>query len=394
VDPPAPTLEHLWEGQVDIEVRGPTGRKISCVLSLFEGMATDPTVLETLPPMPLPLLRAEWRAHFERHVRASKKAQGAYDSARKCRLDFSAEELGSFSLECEREFVPLRWALRQRGRNVIARLIDDSGAPESPEIALLSFDTPTKAVQLSPSPEFPVEAPGGLFTARRGGVTAALLAVPGTIRNMADLGASPQMEVGARSVDEVLRLLECAQIWHSARSSGDILSSTKRRTVLRAFACHILCLLAGDQWARAESALRNSTGSDLTAMKLAVSNRRDQMGLAAALALEIDNLATAEYTARVSRFAELALSFRILAPGASDNGCENPAWLAELSLRVASSPGLAASWAGPHLRSAIRKLLEEVPVLARASRFLVVATDRHLQSRTAPGELYAGWGWA
>lgn len=393
VNPPTPTLEHLWEGQVDIEIRGPTGRNIKCVLSLVEGMGTDPKFVETLPPVPLPLLPGQWRAHFERHVRESKKAQGVYDSARLCRLDFSADELGAFTLECEREFVPLRWALRQRGVDVIARLIDDSGAPESPEIALFSFDTPTKAVRLPPSPEFPVEAPGGLFIARRGGVTAALLAVPRTIRNLADLGATPQIEASARSVDAVVEALEYARLWETARSSGDILSSHKRRNVLQGLSRHILSLLGGEQWARAEDAVTYGSDADLSALKLAVSNRRDQAGIAAAIGLEIASLATVDLIARVERLADLAVSFRILASGARDQG-ESPTWLAELSLRVASSPGRAALWAGPHLRPAIRRFLEEVPVLARAARFLVVATDQHLQSRAAPGEVYASWGWA
>ena len=35
----------------------------------------------------------------------------------------------------------------------------------------------------------------------------------------------------------------------------------------------------------------------------------------------------------------------------------------------------------------------DVPTIARAARFLVLATDYHLKSRTASDELYAGWGW-
>lgn len=393
VDPPAPTMEQLWEGQIDIDVRGPIGRQLRCVLSLFEGMATEPTVKVDLPPMQLPLQSAKWRTLFEHSCRGDRKVQEAYDSARLCRLVFAAEELGTFTIECERDFAPLRWALRQRGAEAIARLIDDSGATDAVNIALFGFDKPTEANRLSTSLEFPVVAPGGLFAAHRGDATAGLIAVPRTFRNLADLGATPQIKAGARSVDEVLGALAHARLWHSAKSSGDILSSTKRRSVLQALTRHILCLLGGDDWARAESAVENGTDSDLSALKLAVARHRDQVGIAAAIALEIGQLVTIEPKGRVSRLAELARSFRVVAPGLSEDGWESPMWLAELSLRIASSPAHAALWAGPHLRPSIRKLLEEVPVLVRAARFMVIATDRHLQSQAAAGELYAGWGW-
>jgi hypothetical protein len=357
-------------------------------------MATEPTIKVNLPPIPLPLQSVKWKALFEQRFRGDKKVQEAYDSARLCRLEFVAEELGTFTVECERDFAPLRWALRQRGADAIARLVDDSGARDPANIALFGFDKPTEAIRLSPSLEFPVVAPGGLFAAHRGDATAGLIAVPRTIRNLADLGATPQIKAGARSVDEVLGALEHARLWHSARSSGDILSSTKRRSVLQALTRHILCLLGGDHWARAESAVESGSDANLSALKLAVSSRRDQVGVAAAIALEIDQLAAVVPKARVSRLAELARSFRILTPGVSEDGSETPMWLAELSLRVASSPAHAALWAGPHLRPSMQKLLEEVPVLVRAARFMVIATDRHLQSQAAAGELYASWAWA
>lgn len=394
VDPPAPTMEQLWEGQVDIDVWGPTGCTIRCVLSLFEGIAGEPTITVTIPPVPLPLQNAMWHALFEQRCREDKKVQEAYDGARLCRLVFVAEELGTFTVECERAFAPLRWVLRHRGGGTIARLVDDSGAPEPASIVLFRFDKPTEASSLTPSLEFPVVAPGGLFAAHRGGERAGLIAVPGTIRSLADLATTPEIKAGPRSVDEVLVALEHAGLWQSARSSGDILSQTKRRSVLQALTRHILCLLGGDQWARAETAVEGGRDAELSALKKAVASRRDQVGVAAAIALETDQLAAAEPNARVARLAELARSFRIVTPGVPEDGRDPSLWLAELSLRVASSPAHAALWAGPHLRPSIQKLLEEVPVLVRAARFMVIATDRHLQSRVASGELYASWGWA
>jgi hypothetical protein len=103
-------------------------------------------------------------------------------------------------------------------------------------------------------------------------------------------------------------------------------------------------------------------------------------------------LAEAAQETRIRRLAELAASFLVLPASHDDQASESPLWLAEFALRLASSPKDAAIWAGPRLRPATTKVLE-VPILARAARFMVIGTDRHLQSRTAPGELYASWGW-
>lgn len=392
VDPPTPTLEQLWEGKVDIAIRGLNGRSIKCRVSLFEGMDTGPTVDYTLPSLRLPVEPVAWRTHFATHFRKFKKAQDKYDTARACRLEFSADELGAFTIECERDFVPLRWAVRQRGSDSVARLIDDSGTTDPPEVSRFTFDRPAVAVQLPHSPEYVICPPGGLYVARREDFATAVIGAPRTIRDLVNLGGTPEIEGRERTVDAVLGAVESAAVWGSARSSGDILSLYKRGTVLQALSGHILLLVGGERWARAEQAVAGGGDRDLSGLKRAVSDRRDQAGIAAALALEMAHLASAEPQARVARLAELAVSFRLLESGESDEAIQNPIWLAEFALRLASSPKDADAWAGTLLRSAVVRLMEG-PVLARAARFMVIAMDRHLQSRVGPGELYAGWRW-
>ena len=393
VDPPSPTLEQLWEGQVDIEVRGPTDRRIKCIVSLFEGAGTHPTIVETIQSMSLPLTPEGWRAHFEKHFREVKKAQEKYDAARLCRLEFAAGELGAFTIECEREFVPLRWALRQRGGDSVACLIDDSGSADTPEVLHFTFERPVVAVQLLPSREFAVSPPGGLFVARRRDFSTAVLGVPRTIRNLHNLSLTPEIEDRPRSAEAVLSAIGIGGLWGSARSSGDILSLHRRRNVLHALSRHVFLLIGGERWANAERDVVDGSDVDLSRLKRTVATRRDQVGVAAALALEIDALALAEVKTRVARLAELAVSFKLLESGKTDEPVDNAIWLAEFSLRLASSLKEVSVWAGPLLRPAIVRLMEG-PVVARAARFLVIATDRHLQSRVAPHELYASWGWA
>ena len=216
------------------------------------------------------------------------------------------------------------------------------------------------------------------------------LAAPKTIRNFADLGATPQIESGARSVETVLEALEYARLWEMARSSGDILSSHKRRSVLQAFSGHILSLLGGEQWARAERASASNTGRDTSVLQDAVSSRPDRRGIAAVISLEVPKLATSDIESRVTRLVDLFNAFRVRVSATPPETRR----LVELALRIASRPGHPAVLGMRHdLKPAIQLLLEEVPILARAARFMVVATDRRLESQTEAGEIYAGWGW-
>ena len=73
-------------------------------------------------------------------------------------------------------------------------------------------------------------------------------------------------------------------------------------------------------------------------------------------------------------------------------GPDHATGLAEFALRIASDPANLKAWAGEHVDASIKKLLE-VPTLARAARFLVLAVDQKKKSHAGGGEVYSGWGW-
>jgi hypothetical protein len=82
VDPAAPTLEQVWEGRVEITLRGPAGRQVKCRISMRD---TDPgaaTVAKQLPPIALPVTPASWKRHFEKHFQSLREAPLVYDTAR------------------------------------------------------------------------------------------------------------------------------------------------------------------------------------------------------------------------------------------------------------------------------------------------------------------------
>ena len=404
VDPPTPTLEELWEGRVDLSVRGPVERHVKCVVSLRDTESGVATVTKRLPPVALPVTPDTWRRHFESHFQESREAPPAYETARVCEIEFTCEELGAFNVRCEREFTPLRWAVRREGQRYLVRLLDDSGNTTPPQVARMAFETPMVEESVELAQEYEVPTAGGLYVGRQRAFSAAVI-MPPTVRGFADLRCVPHIDRRERSADAVFRAIAVARTWGGARLPGDLFSATRQRDVLQALAAHIFRLIGGDIWAAAELSVsrRPNRFADL---KRAISRRREETGIGEALASDYAALSTATFKERVRRVASLATSFHLLpSPPRREIARHgnvilrgrparkrDPKWLSELALRLASNPTVVEEWAGEALRAGTMRLVE-VPTLARAARFLVIATDRHLQSRAAPGELYAGWGW-
>ena len=216
---------------------------------------------------------------------------------------------------------------------------------------------------------------------------------------------APHIDARECSVDAVLRAVAVARTWGGARLPGNLFSATRQRDVLQALAAHIFRLIGGNAWASAELSLSRRPNG-FADLKRAVSKRREEAGICVALASDYAALSTATSKERVQRVAWLAKSFHLLPsparPEIARHGNailrgrpareRDPKWLSELALRLASNPAVVEEWAGEALRVGTTRLMQ-IPTLARAARFLVIVTDRHLESRVAPGELYAGWGW-
>jgi len=167
-------------------------------------------------------------------------------------------------------------------------------------------------------------------------------------------------------------------------------------------------VLGGNRWDSAERQLADQPSEEaLTELKRAISNKRSEMGLGAALTTKRAELVNATIGERVSRLASLTKTFLDLSTSSGSlivvehRGTiirrladrDNLAWLCEFALRLASSPEGITEWAGEHLNDGLVRLFE-VPALARAARFLVLAID--LEARSGPAEeerLYAGWDW-
>jgi hypothetical protein len=384
VDPPAPTLEQFWEGQMEISVRGPAGRPIKCRVSMLTTGSDFPSFTRVLPPLNLPAINNQWQRHFDKHLRESKDCQRVYDDARRCDLEFYVEEFGAFTLACEREFKPLRWAIRRSGGGQLAKLYEDLGTEDKPVVSRISFERPCEIEPLEAKTQYSAPTTGGLYLARLHQFSAAIILGP-IVHTFGDLEFTPTITNTDRSVQTVLRMLECSSIWAAARLPGDIISAQRRRKVLRALASHLSYVIAEGGWADAEAAASKGTSEGLITLRRAISRNREAAEIGSELSVELATLSKMAKDARVDRFAALARLFLQLAQA-------DHRWISELALRLASHPMGVEEWAGDRLNEGITKLLER-PTLIRAARFLVISTDRQLDSSISGDEIYANWSW-
>ncbi|RJR32321.1 MAG: hypothetical protein C4576_30675 [Desulfobacteraceae bacterium] len=397
IEPTSPTLEQLWEELVEVSLCGPFGRNVSCRVTFFEKEGDSALFSKQLTPLKLPVSPHDWRSLFEKHCRQARDVQAVYDAAITCELDFNAEELGAFTLRCERESTPLRWMVRRRGKNCVLRLLDDTGRPDAPILTRLAFETPSLEETLSLAPDYSPSSEGGLYVARMGEFTASII-VPPMGRGLADLGCSPRIEVQVHTVEGVLRTIALARLWGKARLPGDVFSVIRRGIVLREITYNIFRLLGGQKWANAEIAARTK---GIPELKEAMARGKEEEMMGKAIAYDCLPLSGATCSERVRYLASLGKKFLSLPPAHKNGESVNMVrrrkldtftWISELALRLASDPVAVEEWAGQDLSAGIIRLFE-LPALARTARFLVLAINAHLKSVTSASEIYAGWRW-
>lgn len=409
VDPGTPSLEQLWEGKVAVVVRGPAGRQLKSRVQMFTRAEGTPSFERQLPPVALPLSGEGWMRQFESHLKEQTRAQHAYDDAQVLEVEFSADELGAFTLRCEREFTPLRWSLRRNSSGIIARLRDNAGSG-IPVIERYSFTRPTVGERLIEGPEYAVPDAGGLYVATIGSFKASIIAPP-VVHSLADLRCDPQVDPVAHSSEAVVAVLSFVRLWGTARLSGDLLVSRRRRDVIRAITQQVFSALGGPSWLQAERTLGGAGG--LAALKRKIAPSSFGSAISARHELNDEALAQTPLRKRVTNLASLAVNLRLVTPDQERRevvrsvaasgvtvlrrvqgvGPGDSTWLAEFALRLASDPATLEAWAGEQLNAGIKRLFE-VPTLARAARFVVLAIDQQKNSLASAGEIYDGWSWS
>src|ERR1700730_9787366 len=122
VSPATPSLEEFWAGDATVELVGPKGRRAAGKIEMFkDSNCQDLIIARELPAMNLPCTAGAWQERIN-SLQNDVKVQNACSEARLCRILSRCEELGDFTLNCEREFAPVRWILKHENNGYWLRL--------------------------------------------------------------------------------------------------------------------------------------------------------------------------------------------------------------------------------------------------------------------------------
>jgi len=406
VDPPQPTLEEIWEERIRIEAHGPAGGQLGCRVELDVGCESEPAGRSF--QLAFPVRPQDWNAAFEKHIRQARDLQNAYDRAQSSRITFDGGDLGVFVLSADRAFVPLRWRVERRRGCQLLTLLDDTGTTPGASVAHYSFKTPDAPGSVDRQDwvrGFEVPSEGGLYLASSGDYTAGVITPP-VLAGFGDLQVRPQLQDRPRTSQQAHDLLLLIERWARARMTGGF-SLHRRAEVLEALLRQVLAIVGGKAWERAEEEARRSKGEmALQALARAITNKADERPLSCALTRDYRELATMPVSSRVARFADLAhgvLHIQSPPPTVIRHGevnlvtwkrsSDNPRWLSEFALRLASWPPALVPWSGEDLAAGLARLME-APSLARAARFLVLGVGEVLAPTPLDSEaLYPGWRW-
>ncbi len=379
VDPPDPSLDMFWEGDVGISILGPSGHLVTCAISLATQSGKQ-LLSEQIGSFELPVASEEWRKKFSQFVSAENRAWTYLEAA--CgQFVIKADELGEYALRLEREVKPVRWVCRSLNQATTCRLIDDTGSEDTATCRFLSLRRPAEAMALDAPTALrglEVSSPGGLFEARHGELTDTIIVsmpkIEGGFRGLV-------IEPDLRDIDgdkfHVIDIVDLLRLWSEARLLGP-LANMRRRRVVERIANRLYSRLCGRRWGEAEAAYLSDLQSEFELRQL---ERQvgGSPGFAVVLRRDYERM-EAGTGPGAKWFAEVATRYRV----SSDAG------LCEFALQLASHPHHLLLVPKPVLERLLAELRDKT-VLMRGARFLALVSAA--KNPGFSGAVLPRWKW-
>jgi len=420
VEPKTPSLEQLWEGRITIELHGPEEHPFTCSAIFFGKDLEQPLLsVNKLFTAQLPLKTSTWKARINEQLMNS-AIQNAAELSYACRLSFDAGELGRFSVDCEREFHPLRWIIERDSHSYLLTLTDDAGGDSVTTITRYDFTKPDLPAPILGNQSFHrhrVPSSGGLYVARTPQAQSSFI-VPREVQTvfktpaeMTQLEFSPVFGNHERNLKNLIGLIHLYELWATSHTAGSVFATWDRRKVLVALLVYIFSLIDnGKIWASAETAFLGTSDLSYAAERLSktVSNAYDirkevmewyaqQVSRHKSGSMDVatirDHIDGLTWTMRRLILPIPPISLERSGIGSAGRILRGAPWQTEFALRLASSPETLREWSGQWFEAGLKALLSNI-TLARAARFVVLITDRILRTEAKlQTSLYAGWEW-
>jgi hypothetical protein len=375
IDPPDPSLDSFWEGNVQLAVLGPEGRDVSCSIALT-GRNGVSVLSQEIGKFDLPIVEANWSKRFKQFANDDSRAWKHLEASTG-RFVIKGEELGEYTLQLERDSKPVRWICRITPQAVHVRLVDDTGREDTAEVTFFPLKHPGSVQAIDTASAMTginVEEPGGLFLAQQSELKDMLIVSSSKgASDFAGLIVEPDM-TGLGS--DLTRLLALIELWQQARIVGP-LAESRRALISNRLLERLYTTLCGSRWAHAEAFFfLNPRSRNFDPLERAIECRS---GFPAALRLNYSRMSLGA-TVGAKWFAEAAHRYEV---------CDD-AQLCTLALRLASRPTDLGATYGEEVTGLLSNIAD-YPILMRAARYfalLSIAADEEL-----PAPYLPRWPW-
>lgn len=378
-DPPDPSLDMFWEGDVGISILGPSGHQVTCEINLATPSGKE-LLSEQIGVFDLPVTAEYWQTKFSQFVNVERRTWTYLDAA-SGRFLVKADELGDYTLRLERDIKPVRWVCRSVNRVMTARLIDDTGRDDAATSRFFNLRRPAEPITLNADiilSGFQIPSPGGLFEARHGEfLDTMIVSMPQIEGGFQGLVIEPDLHGMDRGTVQVANVLELLRLWSEARLLGPLVGMRRRRVVER-LTNRLYSRLCGRRWAEAESSYLSNprSQSELRQLERLVGG---SPGFAVVLLrdyhkIDVDTNSGSQW------FAEVAARYQVC----SEKG------LCEFALQLASRPHHLFLLPKPILDGLLADITEKT-VLLRGARLMAVLSATKNQASACAA--LPRWKW-
>lgn len=378
-DPPDPSLDAFWEGDVSLSVLGPENRKATCSITLT-GKDGATVLSEDVGAFDLPISATAWRTRFRRFTSDEARAW-KYPEASAGAVAINADELGRYTLRLERVARPVRWIFQAGQHGTRVRLVDDTGEDKDPLAHTATLMRPGSLRTLDSHAALAgvaVTEPGALFFATQGAHQDALVVSSSqNIVGLQGLLVEPERASLDQATADILHGLNLVDLWHEARLAGP-LANDRRDHITRRLVEKIYGRLCGERWSELEEAFLGNPDAPRLLQELErgigglpgfpVILRRDFINFAQGVNIGVKWFGEVAQRYEVSGDSELSL----------------------FALRLASFPfGLKASH-GNSLASLLDRI-RKAPTLLRGARFVALLSAA--EHRDGMSIFLPRWSW-
>jgi hypothetical protein len=262
VDPPDPSLDMFWEGNVEVSIFGPSGHPIACAVSLATQGGKE-LLSEQIGTFELPVTTEVWLKKFSQFV-TTEGREWTYLEAASGRFLIRGDELGEYTLRLERDVKPVRWVCRSINHVTTARLIDDTGRVSGATCRFFDLRRPSTQIVLDTQAVLAgleISSPGGLYEARHEELTDTMIvSMPKIEGGLKGLGIEPDLHDLDGDTVQLIEILNLLRLWGEARLLGP-LASIRRTRVVERLVNRLYSRLCGRRWSEAEAAYLSNVQS-------------------------------------------------------------------------------------------------------------------------------------